>query len=579
MSAQHVEDIDKPGVVIEVNPLNKNMTDDSMAHEAQDFMDKFLDMSENAKDNDRKEKYMPLKEGLKTFPKAAMWSVILSTALIMEGYDTNLLNSLYAFPDFAKKFGEYSESDGLYQIPAKWQTSLSMCVNVGEIIGLFIAGIIADRIGYRKTLIGALMLTTGFIFIVFFAVNVEMLLAGELLLGLPWGAFQTLTVSYASEVCPTTLRVYLTTYVNVCWVFGQLISSGILRGLVSSDIEDVYRIPFAVQWVWPIPIAIGIYLAPESPWWLARKNRIQEAKHSIKRLLTVNEHLPDKEILAEAMVQKIQMTLKEEALTNNGESFLDCFKGQDLRRTRIAAIVWVSQNLTGSSLMGYSTYFYQQAGLGQNMSFTFSIIQYCFGIVGTLGSWLLSQKAGRFTIYFYGLCSLFCILFVVGCLGINPTESSSWGVGSLLLVYTFVYDLTIGPLCYCIVAEIPSTKLRTKTIIIARNAYNIAGIVVAVITPYMLNPTAWNWKAKTGFFWSGFAFFAAIWCWFDLPETKGKTFAELDQLFENKVKARQFKKTEVEVFNTDELIERLGEDGIKDLVVTDASKDEFSEKV
>ena len=34
MSAQHVEDIDKPGVVIEVNPLNKNMTDDSMAHEA-----------------------------------------------------------------------------------------------------------------------------------------------------------------------------------------------------------------------------------------------------------------------------------------------------------------------------------------------------------------------------------------------------------------------------------------------------------------------------------------------------------------------------------------------------------------
>ena len=111
MSAQHVEDIDKPGVVIEVNPLNKNMTDDSMAHEAQDFMDKFLDMSENAKDNDRKEKYMPLKEGLKTFPKAAMWSVILSTALIMEGYDTNLLNSLYAFPDFSKKIGEYSESD------------------------------------------------------------------------------------------------------------------------------------------------------------------------------------------------------------------------------------------------------------------------------------------------------------------------------------------------------------------------------------------------------------------------------------------------------------------------------------
>lgn len=575
MSSQHIEDIKKPGVVAEVvSPLGKKMTGDSLDHEVEEFMDKFLDMSENAKENDRREKHMSLKEGLKTFPKAAMWSVILSTALIMEGYDTNLLNSLYAFPDFAKKFGEYSEADGLYQVSAKWQTSLSMCVYVGEIIGLFIAGIIADRIGYRKTLIFALLLTIAFIFIVFFAKNVQMLLAGELLLGLPWGAFQTLTVSYATEVCPTTLRVYLTTYVNVCWVFGQLISSGILRGLVSSDIEDSYRIPFAIQWVWPIPIAIGIYLAPESPWWLARKGKYDEAKVSVKRLLTENKHLPDKEILAEAMVQKMQMTLKEEELTNNGESFLDCFKGSDLRRTRIASIVWIAQNLTGSSLMGYSTYFYQQAGLDENMSFTFSIIQYCFGIIGTLGSWLLSQKAGRFSIYFYGLCCLFCILFVVGCLGIKPTESSSWGVGSLLLVYTFVYDLTIGPLCYCIVAEIPSTKLRTKTIIIARNVYNIAGIVTSIITPYMLNPTAWDWKAKTGFFWSGFAFVAAIWCWFELPETKGKTFAELDQLFHNGVKPRKFKHAEVEVFNTDELIEKLGESGIKDLVVTDTNSPE-----
>ena len=126
MSTHHVEDIEKPGAVVEVNPLHKKMTDDTIAHEAQDFMDKFLDMSENAKDNDRREKHMPLKEGLKTYPKAAMWSIILSTALIMEGYDTNLLNSLYAFPDFARKFGEYNEADGLYQVPAKWQTSLSM---------------------------------------------------------------------------------------------------------------------------------------------------------------------------------------------------------------------------------------------------------------------------------------------------------------------------------------------------------------------------------------------------------------------------------------------------------------------
>lgn len=573
MAIEYIEDIKKPNVVIEVSdPLSKKMTGDEIS----DFMDKFLDMSEDAKQNDHNDKTMSLKEGLKTFPKAAMWSVILSTALIMEGYDVNVLSSLYAFPLFQEKFGKFSEKENSYEIPAKWQTSLSMCVNVGEIIGLFIAGIIADRIGYRKTLIGALCLTTAFIFIVFFAVNLEMLLAGEILLGLPWGAFQTLTVSYASEVCPTTLRVYLTTYVNMCWVIGQLISSGVLRGLLGSDIKDSYRIPFAIQWVWPIPIMIGIYLAPESPWWLARKGKAQQAKISIKRLLTVNEHLPDKDILADAMLQKMQMTIKEEQTRQTGETYWDCFKGRDLRRTRIASLVWVIQALCGSTLMGYSTYFYKQAGLSDDMAYNFSIIQYCFGIVGTLSSWVISQKLGRFTIYFYGLCALFCILFTVGCLGFANNEAASWGVGSMLLIFTFLYDLTIGPICYCIVAEIPSTILRTKTIIIARNAYNIAGIFTAITIPYMLNPTAWNWKAKTGFFYSAFALFGAIWCWFELPETKGRTFAELDKLFQDGVRPRKFKHTEVEVFVVNEFIDKLGEDGIKELVDQNA---ESSEKV
>ena len=228
----------------------------------EDYISKFLDVSDNAKAEDNKEKLMSLKEGIKAFPKAAMWSVILSSVLIMEGYDTNLLSSFYGQPEFAKRFGEFFEDVGEYQIPAKWQTSLSMCVYVGEVIGLFAAGIINDKIGYRKTLIGALTLTTVFIFIVFFAQSAGMLLAGELLLGLPWGVFQTLPVSYASEVCPMVLRIYLTTYVNLCWLFGQLISSGVLRGFSGDSSKWAYKVPFAIQWVWPIQILIGIYLAP-----------------------------------------------------------------------------------------------------------------------------------------------------------------------------------------------------------------------------------------------------------------------------------------------------------------------------
>ncbi|GME85141.1 unnamed protein product [Ambrosiozyma monospora] len=236
---QYIEDLDgsSPAVTIAKKDSEASYSND----EIDNYLAKFMDMSENANDNDKKEKHMGLKEGLTTFPKAIMWSVILSSCIIMEGYDTNLLNSFYAFPGFKEKFGTYYPHLDEYQIPTKWQTSLSMAVNVGEILGLFAAGIIADRIGYRKTLIGSLILVAGLIFIVFFAVDLPMLLVGEILLGIPWGAFQTLTVTYASEVCPLTLRVYLTTYVNACWVIGQLISSCVLRGVVNSTDKDAEK--------------------------------------------------------------------------------------------------------------------------------------------------------------------------------------------------------------------------------------------------------------------------------------------------------------------------------------------------
>lgn len=75
--------------------------------------------------------------------------------------------------------------------------------------------------------------------------------------------FQTLSVAYASEVCPVVLRGYLTTYANICWVIGQVLSSGVLRGFLSQTNEWAYRIPFALQWIFIPPIAIGVVFAPE----------------------------------------------------------------------------------------------------------------------------------------------------------------------------------------------------------------------------------------------------------------------------------------------------------------------------
>ena len=214
------------------------------------------------------------REAFKLFSKAILFSFILSLAIIMEGYDTSLLGSFYAYPVFAQRFGVLADN-GTYQVTSQWQSGLQNGTQVGQILGLMFAGVIADRFGYRKTMLGALVSMIGLIFILFFAQNIGMLFVGEILCGLPWGAFQTLTTTYAAEVSPLILRPYLTTYVNLCWVTGQLISTGVLRGLLSRSDQWAWRIPYAIQWIWPVPIIVGVLFAPESPWWLIRHDDFQ----------------------------------------------------------------------------------------------------------------------------------------------------------------------------------------------------------------------------------------------------------------------------------------------------------------
>jgi SP family general alpha glucoside:H+ symporter-like MFS transporter len=233
-----------------------------------------------------------------------------------------------------------------------------------------------------------------------------------------------------------------------------------------------------------------------------------------------------------------------------GTSYADCFKGTDLRRTEIVCLTWAAQNLSGAGLMAYSTYFYVQAGLATSNSFSMSLGQYGLGMVGTLFSWVLMTYFGRRTLYVGGLSALCVVLFIVGFLSLagDKNAAASWATGSMLLVYTFIYDSTVGPVCYSLVSELSSTRLRTKTVVLARNSYNMLSIVNNVIIPYMLNPQAWNWAGKAGFFWGCICLTVVVWSFFRLPEPKGRTYGELDVLFERKISARKFKETVVDQF-------------------------------
>ncbi|RMZ83342.1 hypothetical protein DV737_g1670, partial [Chaetothyriales sp. CBS 132003] len=502
----------------------------------------------NAQTATEKEHKMTLWQGIKLYPKAVGWSLLISTCICMEGFDVCLLGTFYAFPQFNEKYGKQL-SDGSYQVPAPWQAGLSNGAAVGEIIGLFLNGFISEAIGYRYTVMLCLVMITGFIAIFFTAQTVVALQVAEILAGIPWGVFQTLTITYASEVCPVALRGYLTTYVNFCWGLGQVIGIGVIKSMVGRNDQWAYRIPYALQWMWPLPLFIGVTMAPESPWWLVRKGRLTEAKKALLRLTSLNRETdfdPD-----ETIAMMVHTTALEEKITR-GATYLDCFRGTDLRRTEIVCMVWAIQNLSGNSFSGYSTYFLEQAGLETSKALDFALGQYGINMAGVFGAWfLMTVGIGRRSLYLYGLCGLCTMLLIMGFLGLAPSQSGALATGSIMLVWALCYQLSVGTVCYSLVAELSTRRLQIKTVVLGRNLYNIVGIVCNVLTPYMLNPGEWDWGNYAGFFWGGVCFLCIIYTYFRVPEPRGRSFAELDLLFEQGVPARKFASTQVDVFNHD----------------------------
>lgn len=248
---------------------------------------------------------------------------------------------------------------------------------------------------------------------------------------------------------------------------GQFLASGVLKGVSLRNDQWAYRIPYALQWMWPVPLIIGISLAPESPWWLVRKGRMEEAKKSLQRLTSRNQ--PN--FNADETIAMMVHTNEMEKAISEGTSYKDCFKRTDLRRTEICAMVWFVQAFCGASFMGFSTYFYEQAGLNVSNAFTMSMVQYALGAVGVFSAWYLMGVFGRRTLYLYGQAIMCCTLLIIGFCGLASKDNSAaqWAIGSMLLVFTFVYDATVGPVCYSLVAELASTRLRQKTVVLARN--------------------------------------------------------------------------------------------------------------
>ncbi|KAK1855911.1 MFS alpha-glucoside transporter [Colletotrichum chrysophilum] len=504
-----------------------------------------VELINRAQEGDAADRKLTVRQALVKYKKAVFWALFLSTSLIMEGYDLVIITSFYGQTQFKNRFGVYDEGSGEKLIPPEWQSGLSNSALVGQLAGLVVNAWCQDRFGARHTMMFFMAWMAVMISIPCFAPSLPVLAWGEAMCGVSWGVFQTLSTTYACEVVPTVLRPYVTAYVCMCWGAGILLSAGVVRAVASIDGDMGWRLPFLLQWVWPVPLFIGAYFAPESPWNAVRRGKFDTARESLVRL---REDTTEREAEVDASLAYIRHTTALEEAETHGASFIECFKGTNLWRTEINCVVWAAQILGGNALVAYGVTFLQAAGFSEIQSLNLNISLSACYVIGGIICWFLFPHVGRATLYMSGLTFLFFCNIVIGGLGFTNDAKGQIAIGVILVVSTLVNMVTVGPVCYPIVAETPSGRLRYKTIVIGRFVYNVTGIVEHTLTPRMISPIGWNWGAKAGLFYAGTNLVCNTWCYFRLPETKDRTFGELDILFENKIPARKFKYTTVDQF-------------------------------
>lgn len=162
----------------------------------------------------------------------------------MESYDVFLMGNFMALPKFKEDFGvliDAGTATEQWVIVPSWQSALQVSGQLGALIGVFLAGPLTSRIGYRWATLTGLMLLNVFIFAFYFANSLPIMFVAQLLEGIPWGIFIANAPAYCSEIVPIQLRAPATQMLQMFWAIGSIIVGAVTYSYNTHNHADAYR--------------------------------------------------------------------------------------------------------------------------------------------------------------------------------------------------------------------------------------------------------------------------------------------------------------------------------------------------
>ncbi|KAK5999192.1 MFS transporter fmqE-like protein [Cladobotryum mycophilum] len=488
---------------------------------------------------DEQEVNLPLLKALRRYPRILGYFLCLTIISIGWGFDLVIIGSITAVRPFQMDYGQYHQ--GKWIIPALWLSLWSASTPIGMVIGSISGGVLQDRIGRRLTLMAGSIISAVAVAIIFCSYLPESMqgrrvsfFIGKVIQGFSGGMLKATAITYVSETSPLPIRASAMGLFPMGNLLGQLIGAVVVFLISNVESDAGYLGAFGSQWILAIAPFILSCVMPESPAYLMAKCKNDEAITASHRLFSPRTN-PTK------LLDDIRAAMAEERAISSKVSYSTCFSGKSRRRTLLVVMVNFFPSMFGLELLSKSSYFAQTLGMPARRSLIFLIAGIVAGCIANLTGMYIVSRQGRRIVTLTSLSATAVLWVAMGVSGVWAGSAVYFIACGLMTSIIVVCGLGVWPAVYAITGEASSLQLRAKTQAIGQVVQQAASVVMQFVLPYIFNPDAGNLGVKTGFVYAGLCVLAVVLTWFFLPEMKGRSILEIEQMFNLEVPAREFR--------------------------------------
>ncbi|PSK55317.1 High-affinity glucose transporter [Elsinoe australis] len=463
-----------------------------------------------------------------TSKRAYNWyiSLVAASCMVLYGYDASVYNAVQG----SKNWNAFFNKPNTQTIGA-----VNTAYTVGAIIaGWFMGGPLADFAGRRVGMATGALLTIVATLIQAFSPrgNIGCFIGGRVIIGIGQGLALTAGSIYIGECSPSHIRGKIMSFWQMFYSVGSFIAYWV-------NFACTKNVPKLGEWDWrmvvifqmlvPILILAQVFFIPETPRWYVKKNKLDSARESLRRIRDTEEDVED-----EVLMIREALEFEKEAISS---SYSALWKDPSIRkRLLLAFVINAGQQITGQGTLNtYSTIVYKKVFTSNDTIQLINALNATFSILFTLNATWTVDRFGRKFLFIVGAIGMGICMVIVAAVDTETPDlaggakSKPVGISIVFLLFLFAlfYKPSWGATTWIWTAEIFSMNVRAQAVGMASQTQNIANSIVQQFFPTFLK----NCGFYAFYMFAGINFLLAVFVFFCIPETKGKLLEEIDTLF------------------------------------------------